>query len=777
VQDPTQAPDFAQRLIDTAQAIILVLDTEGRIVHINPYMEAVSGYKLQEVQGEDWFGTFLPAAQQTHIKELFLSAIDDIKTKGNVNPIVTKDGTERYIQWYDTTLKDDQGVVIGLLSTGQDVTERLMIERNLGIKNAAVDSTNNAIAFADMEGNLTYVNRAFLDLWGYESAGPLYGTHATNYWYEAGEAAQVIVAISESGHWKGELVAVRKDGTTFPANVSASMVTGKHGQPLGLMSIFEDITERKQAERALVEANKALKNSEEQYRALFNTALDAILIADDEARYVNVNPAACELLGYTADELLKLSVPEVTSYGDQANFKPLWQSFLKQGVQRGEYTVRRKDGVEVEVDYRAVANYMPGRHLAVMHDISERKRAEQSLIEAKEQAEQASEAKSLFLSRMSHELRTPLNSILGFAQLLDADLDQDHKEKLKYIISSGSHLLDLINDLLDLSKIESDKLEISTERVALDRQIQDCIEAIQPLAGAQNIEIRCDLQQFHNQFVRADPIRLKQVLLNLLSNAVKYNRPQGCITLSGESNSAGRFRVSVSDTGRGIPKEHFPSLFEPFSRLYLDTYAVEGSGIGLALAKQLMELMDGSIGVESELEKGSTFWVEFTKSTPVEVEQSDKSTEDQGPNTTQANGFKLLYIEDSPAHIKLVEAIFAREDNIQLYTANTPRLGLELVRSYNPDLILLDICLPEMDGYQVFNRLCEDASTSHIPVIALSASAMPHEIEKGLRSGFRRYLTKPVDIGELLRAVKEVLQDNAAIHPSQSKEGISRASD
>lgn len=767
--DLIREPNFAESLIETAQAIILVLDPDGRIVRFNPYMETISGYRLQEVQGKDWFSTFLPASDQSRIKALFLSAINDIKTKGNINSIVTKEGTERFIEWYDTTLKNSDGFVVGLLSIGQDVTERLVTEKALGIKDAAVDSTINAVAFAGLDGNLTYVNRVFLQMWGYDSIEQLCGTHATDYWHEASEAAQVIAALTESGRWKGELVAVRRDGSTFPTNVSASMVTDKDGQPLGLMSIFEDISERKQVERALVEAkeraeqaNDALKHSEQQYRALFNTTLDAILIANDDARYVHANSAAIELLGYTLEELVQLGVADVTAQSDQANFKPLWQTFLKEGMQRGEYVVRRKNGAEVEVDYRAVANFMPGLHLAVMHDISERKRAEQALIKAKEQAEQANEAKSLFLSRMSHELRTPLNSILGFAQLLAADLDQEHKDKLKYILSSGNHLLDLINDLLDLSKIERNKLEISIERVELGEQIPDCIAAIQPLAADRDIEIQCDIQQFHDQFLQADTVRLRQVLFNLLSNAVKYNRPAGRITISGQAAAAGMFRISVSDTGSGISEKDFPVLFEPFSRLYLSTYAEDGSGIGLALAKQLVELMGGNIGVQSFPDKGSTFWIELPQIPPYIKETQQIPSEEDGCNEAVGKSFKLLYIEDSPSHIKLVEAIFARENDIQLYTANTPRLGLELVRAYKPDLILLDICLPDMDGYQVFEQLCNDETTRYIPVIALSAGAMPHEIEKGLRSGFRRYLTKPVDISELLRSVKDVLRDSAS---------------
>ena len=632
MQDPTQGPDFAQSLIDTVHAIVLLLDAQGRIVRFNPYLESISGYTLQDVVGKDWFSTFIPASQQKSIKKLFDSAIGGAKTKGNISPIITKQGKECFIEWYDTTLTDAAGATTGLLAIGHDVTERIEIEKNLGIKDAAVDSTSNAVAFADLHGKLTYVNRAFLDLWKYDSADELYGHHATNYWREASEAAQVITALTESGHWKGELIAVRKDGTTFPANVSASMVTGKDGQPIGLMSIFEDISERKQAERAL--------------------------------------------------------------------------------------------------------------------------------IEAKEQAEQANEAKSVFLSRMSHELRTPLNSILGFAQLLESDLGEEHSEKLQHILKSGNHLLDLINDLLDLSKIEADKLQVVIDRVDLAQQIRESIEAMQPMALQRDIEIYCDLRQFHHRFVQADPVRLKQVLLNLLSNAVKYNRPSGHITISVETVAAGRFRIKVRDTGSGIAEEDLPGLFEPFNRLYLSTYAMEGSGIGLTLAKQLVELMGGSIGVQSDLGTGSTFWIELNECPAAALAPLPGTVQDSDPELNKA--FKLLYIEDSPSHIKLIEAIFAREHDIQLFTANTPRLGLELVRAYQPDLILLDICLPEMDGYQIFERLSGDEATRNIPVIALSAGAMPHEIEKGLRSGFRRYLTKPIDVGNLLRAVKEVLQDNSS---------------
>lgn len=775
MENVTQERDIAESVIETAQAIILVLDPHGRVVRFNPYMEAISGYILEEVKGKDWFTQFIPPVDQQCIRGLFLNAIRGNKTKGNVNTIITKQGKTRSIEWYDTPLKDPDGATVGLLAIGQDITERIEIEKSLEIKDAALESTQEAVAVASLEGELIYVNRAFLDLWGYHSVNEVYGKHSTNFWHNTSDAAQVIELLAETGRWKGELSAVRNDGSLFAADVSANMVIDKDGKSIGLMSIFADITERKQSEQALIQAkekaekaSEALKKSEEQYRALFNTALDAILVASNNGRYEHANPAACDLFGYTLEELLSKTVWDITVAEEQSRAKSLWRDFLTEGTQSGEYMIRQKDDSIVEVEYRAVANFVPGLHLVVLRDISERKAAERALIVAKEQAEQASEAKSLFLSRMSHELRTPLNSILGFAQLLDRDVTLGHEQKdmLKHVLTSGNHLLVLIRDLLDLTKIERNKLEISMENLDAAKLIRDCIAAMQPLAAQRNISIRYDLSQFRDIFVQGDKIRLKQVLLNLLSNAVKYNKAAGDITISGEQLTAGRFTINVSDTGSGIPQEYFPTLFEPFSRLYLKTYSAEGSGIGLALSKQLVELMDGEMGLRSEIGKGSTFWVELTLSpSPAFAERkpADEAVDREGAGTHLQNAFKLLYIEDSPSHIRLVEEIFTRENGVQMLSANTPRLGLELARAHNPDVILLDICLPDMDGYQVFAQLLADETTRHIPVIALSAGAMPHEIEKGLRCGFRRYLTKPIVVSELLQAVKDVLRDSETL--------------
>jgi signal transduction histidine kinase/ActR/RegA family two-component response regulator len=387
---------------------------------------------------------------------------------------------------------------------------------------------------------------------------------------------------------------------------------------------------------------------------------------------------------------------------------------------------------------------------------------------AKEEAERANQAKSEFLSRMSHELRTPLNAILGFGQLLEFETTAQPAQAghVREILRAGNHLLELIDEVLDLARVESGRLSVSAEPVALLPLVQECLKLLQPQAQAQGIAL-LDASRHCDVHVRADRTRLKQVLLNLLSNAVKYNRPQGKVSVVCVAEPAAdppSLQLRVSDTGRGLTPQQRERLFVPFERLDAEERRIPGTGIGLALSRRLVELMHGTIGVESEPGVGSTFWIRLALAQP-HAEVGPPALPDGARTAAPAVAVRrdVLCIEDNPANLRLIESIFTHRSDIRLLSAIAPGLGLELARTHRPALILLDINLPDMDGYAVMQCLRESEATRHIPVVAVSANAMPRDIERGRAAGFAEYLTKPLDVARLLQVVDRLAGGDPAI--------------
>jgi signal transduction histidine kinase/CheY-like chemotaxis protein len=390
--------------------------------------------------------------------------------------------------------------------------------------------------------------------------------------------------------------------------------------------------------------------------------------------------------------------------------------------------------------------------------------ANEELAAAKATAENANQAKSAFLSSMSHELRTPLNAILGFAQLLASDslptTEAQRKEFTEHILKAGRHLLVLINEVLDLAKVESGTLTLSLEPVELSEVLQECQEMIEPLAAKR--DVRALFPQADGLHIVADRTRLKQVLLNLLSNAIKYNRQGGTVIVSCSATAPDRVRIGVQDTGAGLRPEQMEQLFQPFNRLGQENGTEDGTGIGLVVTKRLVEMMGGEIGVISAPDVGSTFWIELKSSNGAIYDAklgfpaiAAEPKREQPANAPQRT---LLYVEDNPANLKLIQVIIAYRSDLRLLTASEANLGIELARSHQPEVILMDINLPGLSGTGAMIKLRSDPATAHIPVIALTANAMPRDVAKGVALGFFRYLTKPININEFFETLDTALE-------------------
>ncbi len=392
----------------------------------------------------------------------------------------------------------------------------------------------------------------------------------------------------------------------------------------------------------------------------------------------------------------------------------------------------------------------------------ERRQSAVDLHRAWQVAEKANKAKSEFLARMSHELRTPMNSILGFTQLLERDyknpLADYQLQNIKIIHSAGTHLLDLITEILDLSKIEAGHLNIDLKVLDLAEIVKRVISISKPLAAPNKITLRFENYLDKRYLVEADPLRLNQVIVNLISNAIKFNKPGGTVTISFEFPKEGYIRLVVKDEGKGILAHQQKKLFQPFERLGIDEDGIEGTGIGLVISKRLMDLMGGTIGMESVLGKGSSFFIDLPLTSKELSDENETDTETIASPDRPSPKRKILYVEDTQHNIDLIEQVFSIQPEVELVSALTGKKGLALTQNQDFDLILLDIHLPDINGFKIFEELNNNPATKHIPIIALSADAMADKIHRALEMGFYSYLTKPIDIAKLLNTVNEAMK-------------------
>lgn len=608
-------------------------------------------------------------------------------------------------------------------------------------------------------GKFLEVNNALLAPTGYTRAELLNLT----YWditpeeYFQDEKAQLNTLDLKGyyGAYKKEYI--RKDGSRYPVKLNGVVIYDASGRKL-IWSIVEDITISMHAERALLESKK-------KYQQLVEDIGDKFVIYSHKAHTGIMTYATggmekifgldnAEVIGRSWDNLINwLPDSREQAYGvvksmiaGEIDFFQFEMHFIHpSGTER---TILASCHPAIDDQGDIVIE-------GIVEDITERKTAERALIAARQEAERANKAKSEFLSRMSHELRTPMNAILGFSQLLEMEkLDELHLKYIKEIKNAGVHLLALIDDVLDLAKIESGRIDLKLEAVALAPLLEECLALTKLQAARQAIVMThsdCTGTVLH-----ADRIRLKQVLINLLSNAIKFNRNGGKVHIDCSRSKYSSFaRIQVTDTGKGIAAGKMLELFQPFNRLDAAYSGIDGTGIGLYLTRQLVESMHGRIGVDSKQDQGSTFWFEMPIdslpehfATPVNLPPAAPV-----PLSSPHNEQVIVYVEDNQANAELIKQLMNHRPQTRLLTAFTPEYGLELIQRHQPDLILLDINLPGMSGFEVLNRIRQLPACAATPVIAVTARAMPDDIEIGLKAGFAAYLTKPLDIEQFLKTI------------------------
>jgi PAS domain S-box-containing protein len=630
------------------------------------------------------------------------------------------------------------------------------------------------ISRGDGLGGATYVSPNVRSILGY-SAAELVGS--PDFWLDKihpedresfSTAATNAFALNAAGFERSYRYR-HGDGTYRWIEDHSQIEYDETGAPATIIGCGMDVTTRHEAE-------DVLRESEHRTQLTLDTAPEAFVAMDPNGRIVGWNAEAERVFGWSKVDAIGLQMVDTIV---QERYRPLLREGLKEygtiGVaavigRRIEIQACRRDGTEVPIELTIKPMHL-GDHTVVfnafLRNVTERKVSEESqraanvdAAAAGEEADRANRAKSEYLSRMSHELRTPLNAILGFGQLLESeDITPKQRESVERILRAGKHLLQLSDDVLDIAKIEQGDIALSIEPVKIEGIVRDSLELVRPSAASRHVRIWAESSYF-DRHVLADRQSLKQVLLNLLSNAVKYNEVGGTVSISCELAASGRLRIAVTDSGPGVSVDLIGLLFVPFERLGAERTTVTGTGIGLSISKRLVELMGGEIGVESQEGHGSTFWLELEETESPLARAASAERAPRVPEPVQVKAGAILYVEDNLSNLRLVEVILERRPGTRLITALQGSLALELASQHQPDLILLDVHLPDLEGDEVLRRLREDPLTHAIPVVMVSADATPGTMQGFIEAGARAYLTKPLDTKRFLEVIDEVLAES-----------------
>ncbi|MGA2520978.1 MAG: PAS domain S-box protein [Acidimicrobiales bacterium] len=739
--------DDLEVFLEMSSDLFGVFDMRQGLVWSNDAAAATLGYTPEELASTPIVDLIHPDDMAETVG-VFGRAATEHEPFGVQTRYRAKDGTWRWLEW-TARVDSATGLVCG---AARDVTAGHLAQAELAASEARLqailDHSTSAVFVKDMVGRYVLVNEAFVRTLRIDRADIL------------GRTAQEI--------WPGATIhdedeRVLSLGQTFTRDDTVELDDGPHlvmtvrfplldasGDIVGMAAIATDITDRAHAEAALAERQRLLDT-------VIRACPDIVTVLDGNGRVQEISEAAERILGYDMDDPVHEEVAALVHPDDLPLVYEEYAKILTTPDVRLDvrYRVRHCDGRWVVLDTRGQsitgADGKPAGVVVVSRDVTADLEIEEEMRAAMEVAEQASRAKSEFLSRMSHELRTPLNSVLGFSQLLEMDeLPDQQGEAVGHIMRAGRHLLNLIDEVLDIARIESGNLELLIEPVPVGEVLGDAVDLAGPLAHSAGIEVVLDTRACPRTcHALADRQRLLQVLLNLLSNAVKYNRVGGRVDISAALTKDGGVRIEVTDTGTGIDPGDIDRVFEPFDRLGAESTTVEGTGVGLTLSRHLVERMDGVISVHSALGEGTTFTVELP---------GTEAPSSPGPavvprlqGTRESGTVRVLHIEDNLANLELVEQVLMRTGVVELYAAMSGSLGFELAREHHPDLILLDLHLPDMSGTDLLERLQGDPRTAAIPVVVITADATPAQVQRVRASGVAAYLTKPIDVRELLR--------------------------
>jgi PAS domain S-box-containing protein len=792
---PDSAPDF-RLLFQSAPGCCLVLTPDLTIVAVTDAYLHATMTKRDEILGRRLFDVLPdnpddPGA--TGVANLLRASIGRVLAHRRTDTMAVQkydirrpesEGggfEERHWSPVNSPVIGEDGRVAYIIHCVEDVTDIVRLKREGSEQDRAIrelsvrseerysqllDTAPDAMIVVGADGRIHLANAQTEKLFGY-ARSELIGQRLDVLIPErfrhghGGHLAHFFTSPSTRSMGSGlELFGCRKDGTELSIEVSLSPLRTEHG--LTVSASIRDISERKRMEAAAKLLADRLASAVESIQ-------DAFALFDDDDRLVLCNSVYRRLIGdalpgplvgQSYEHLLDAWIGDIAFADDAERTRFRAERLVRRRHdQTATFDLRMRDGRRLRVIDRRTAE---GGIVKTIWDLTDDVRIAEELREAREAADAASSAKSDFLSSMSHELRTPLNAILGFAQLLQRDrkapLPDRHKERVEQILKGGEHLLRLIDDILDLSRIEAGGVSISTEPVGVVEVLEEAKTALESMAVRQGIRVEIDALPAELRMVSADRTRLVQILMNFGSNAIKYNRPAGKVTFTVSTPRLGHVRVTVRDTGMGIPAEKQDKLFQPFQRAGQETGPIEGTGIGLVISKRLAQLMQGDVGFRSVAGEGSEFWVDI----PVH-ESGARSTvppavRDAVSGRLAGEGRRLiLYVEDNPANVTFMKDLVSTFENIDLLTAPTAEMGVELARGRHPEIIIMDINLPGMSGLDALRALRSAPETGRIPVIALTAAASERDRQRGIEAGFYRYLTKPVKVDEFVTALEGLL--------------------